>query len=333
MKDNNSQRIAYWDNLKAILIFLVVLGHFLLPVSPKTGVVFSVYTWIYLFHMPAFVFVSGYFAKRYVDKGATDEKKLIGFLVLYVLFSAAIWIIRMIYNHDISMIFLFTASGAPWYLLCMFMWYCLIPHCAKVRPIAMITVSITVGLLVGLEWQAGSFLALSRFFVFFPFFLFGYHFDFLWIKNAKPFLKIISAILLILVFILICLFPHFFASHTKVIYGDSAYTNMVWGLIERFIWYITAGILVSAFLFVIPQKRYFFTYIGQRTLAIYILHRLMRDICQYLGFYEMFSSSGPITFIACFIISIIITVVFSTKKITELFSVAFSMEYRFLLKK
>ena len=56
-----SNRIAYWDNLKAILIFLVVLGH----IVPECGAItywlrFAIYT----FHMPAFVFVSGFFSKK-----------------------------------------------------------------------------------------------------------------------------------------------------------------------------------------------------------------------------------------------------------------------------
>ena len=51
-------RDPYWDNLKFVLIFLVVLGHFLMPAPAKGQFTRALYYWIYIFHMQAFVFVS-----------------------------------------------------------------------------------------------------------------------------------------------------------------------------------------------------------------------------------------------------------------------------------
>ena len=65
----SEERIYYWDNLKCLLIFLVVVGHFLIPVYHDSGrSIEAVYFFIYLFHMPAFIFVSGFFAKSYLKK-------------------------------------------------------------------------------------------------------------------------------------------------------------------------------------------------------------------------------------------------------------------------
>ncbi len=331
MGNNSSHRIAFWDNVKTILILLVVMGHFLLPVSPKGQIVFSIFIFIYLFHMPAFVFVSGYFSRRYVEKGASDIRRLVGFLVLYVFFSISIWIIKMLCKHDTSMLFIFTASEAPWYLLCMFLWYCMIPYCAKFRPLSIIALSVLAGLLVGFERQAGDFLALSRCFVFFPFFLLGYHFDIKTVLEAKPSIRIVSGIMLVALFVLIWMFPAFFAQHEWVIYGAIGYSNMVSGLMERLVWYIIVTIIIAAFFYVVPRKRYFFTYIGQRTLAIYIIHRLIREICQHLGFFKMLSSDF-ISFVSCFAISVVITFALSAKKITDLFNKAFSAQYKHILK-
>ncbi len=328
---NSSNRISYWDNLKAILIFLVVLGHILLPVSPKGQAVFAVYTWIYLFHMPAFVFVSGYFSKRFVEKGAKDIRKLIGFLVLYVVFDVAIWIIKMIFTRDVSMIFIFSPSGASWYLICMFLWYCMIPYCAKVRPVPMIILSLIAALLVGFEWQAGNFLALQRCFVFFPFFLIGYHFDYAWIEKARPSLKIVSAVILVLVFILIWFFPDLYVKYTSSMSVSNPYTHLISGFIERSVWYIVASVMVAAMLLVTPRKKYFFTYIGQRTLAIYIIHRLIRDVCQYIGIYEK-ASSDLMTLIVEVAASIVITFALSSKFFTDLFGKVFTTKYRLLLE-
>ncbi len=50
----NKERDYFFDNLKAVLIFLVVLGHFLLPIRGDNPLV-VVKRLIYVFHMPLFV--------------------------------------------------------------------------------------------------------------------------------------------------------------------------------------------------------------------------------------------------------------------------------------
>lgn len=50
-----------FDNAKGFLMFCVVLGHML--EGNLTGVSKILYILIYSFHMPFFVFISGYFAK------------------------------------------------------------------------------------------------------------------------------------------------------------------------------------------------------------------------------------------------------------------------------
>lgn len=70
----NKERDYFFDNLKAVLIFLVVLGHFLLPIHGESVLV-VVKRLIYVFHMPLFVFVSGYFAKKIYKNGQYNFKK------------------------------------------------------------------------------------------------------------------------------------------------------------------------------------------------------------------------------------------------------------------
>ena len=58
----NHARLAYWDNIKGFLIILVVFAHclFFLQNQPLNNFLVDS---IYMFHMPAFVFVSGFFSK------------------------------------------------------------------------------------------------------------------------------------------------------------------------------------------------------------------------------------------------------------------------------
>ena len=56
-----------WDNLRFLLISLVVLGHLweIMGQAPYKDVVYRI---IYSFHMPAFLFLSGMFAKSNRNK-------------------------------------------------------------------------------------------------------------------------------------------------------------------------------------------------------------------------------------------------------------------------
>ena len=60
---SQAKRLPYWDTMKGILIILVVLGHFLwdFTTPEHPGIQFFIVI-LYFFHMPAFVFISGYFS-------------------------------------------------------------------------------------------------------------------------------------------------------------------------------------------------------------------------------------------------------------------------------
>ena len=53
----------FFDNARAILILLVVFGHMLQPYTSGDKYLSALYLVIYSFHMPTFLFISGYFEK------------------------------------------------------------------------------------------------------------------------------------------------------------------------------------------------------------------------------------------------------------------------------
>lgn len=71
------ERILYWDVIKAFAIFLVVWGHCLQYLQLDTENCWNSYTcgFIYSFHMPLFMMVSGYFARSIYNKSFSDNLK------------------------------------------------------------------------------------------------------------------------------------------------------------------------------------------------------------------------------------------------------------------
>ena len=58
------QREYLFDNYKVLLIILVVIGHFIEPCYDQNSFLYELKWGIVAFHMPAFIFISGYFSKR-----------------------------------------------------------------------------------------------------------------------------------------------------------------------------------------------------------------------------------------------------------------------------
>jgi fucose 4-O-acetylase-like acetyltransferase len=64
MNSSTSGRYGHIDALKGAGILLVVFGHLIEKPSAQSILLQMVYTGIYSFHMPLFVFLSGIFARE-----------------------------------------------------------------------------------------------------------------------------------------------------------------------------------------------------------------------------------------------------------------------------
>jgi len=87
------------DNIKGVLIFLVVCGHLLSYLQEMDSTfAIGVRTFIYFFHMPGFIFMSGYLAKGFLKKEYKGEK-LLSYAWLYLLFKNGIDLVHFIFRR------------------------------------------------------------------------------------------------------------------------------------------------------------------------------------------------------------------------------------------
>lgn len=71
------RRDYYFDNLKFILIIFVVVGYTIEPLIQTSSKLKILYSFIYAFHMPLFILVSGYFSKEYMNYDIQKLNQLI----------------------------------------------------------------------------------------------------------------------------------------------------------------------------------------------------------------------------------------------------------------
>lgn len=288
MMESRLQRDYMVDNLKVVLIVLVIFGHF----SSSCRALYqmgSVYNFVYIFHMPCFVFVSGYLSKRVHANGKLKAEKVLSFLWLYLLFKAGLAIIRGLFGKGFSLA-LFDDGAAPWYLLSMTVWYLLIPLIERIKPMWMILLSVLAGLAAGYVNLIGARFSMSRSLVYLPFFVIGFY---LTEERLKLFLNyrlraaaavVMAAILVVCIVFYDALVPYFPISYgAKSYYGFAKQWNPALGGVVRLVWYMVSALLSASLVMLVPRCRTWFSKYGPRTLQIYILHVLLKSVFVYSG--------------------------------------------------
>lgn len=323
-------RIWYWDNLKTILIFFVVLGHFLIPIMNRGNSIMATVYYIYLFHMPAFVFVSGVFSKKYIEKGAPQLNKLAGYLILYTIYKTTLWLLFCHYSEQDFKYDFLSEGSAPWYLLAMVIWLLILPVFAKLNFTWGMLLSLLIGILLPLNDSLGIFLSMSRVVIFLPFFIGGYYFKLEYVeKLQKSVYKILALLVLIFVALFVITNIDFITRYSSLLYADHSYaflhTSVGNALLLKIGWYLIAALMLLALLILCPKKKFCISYIGSRTLSIYIFHRLLREIFEGEYLYQYFDSSSFLLLGSCIIISLLIMLIFSEKHLSKLVNLPFKI--------
>jgi fucose 4-O-acetylase-like acetyltransferase len=293
MMASTSKRSMYFDNAKFILIFLVVFGHLISPLKEQDGILFTLYTVIFLFHMPAFILISGYFAKGYKKKGyflKTIRKVLLPYFIFQIIYS----IYYYLNGQKAALEFDFLQPHwSLWFLLSLFFWNLLLYLFAKLRWMGL-CVAVGLGIAIGFVDNAGSYLSLSRTFVFFPYFLLGYLLNGEQLKKAVRAKYSLPIGLLIMIGTLTFLGFNFPQHAVPWLLGDTSYANMgseelADGLL-RGLQYLLTFIVVFGFLALIPSNQLKVSIIGERTLYIYLFHGFIIKSLQVVVPDESFNS-------------------------------------------
>lgn len=323
-------RIPYFDNLKFVLICLVIVGHFIEPLYEQSRIIKASYQWIYLFHIPLLVFVAGYFSKPVSDE--SGYRKIITRLVIpYFIFETLYTLADYVLFNRPELIFsYFEPHWLMWYLFSMILWRVSLPYVTLLKHPIIITVALAI--LVGYSSNIEHYFSLSRTLVFFPFFLAGYYFD---KKHLNVLLSWKFRTVSVLVLVSTFLAAYFYGANlrVKILYGAASYESI--GFEEPFaglyrLIVLTLSVLLGvSFLSLVPNKRLpFLTSLGANTMYPYLLHAF---VIKYLDSLHMFEKiNTPYEKILLVIGSLALTVILSTSVTRIVFRVLIEPNAKFL---
>ena len=136
----DSQGVPYSylvDNIKVLLIFLVVFNHIIAFQLVKVDVIVR-YVWyaITIFHMPAFVFMSGYLSKKPQDV----LKNVKNLLIPYILGYSLTWYAYIWTGRSMDYELLRPSGTVMWYVLALFIYRLTIEALGKIRFIVPLSI-------------------------------------------------------------------------------------------------------------------------------------------------------------------------------------------------
>lgn len=308
----SKSRDCYFDNSKYLLILFVVLGHAIEPLIKSSSLIFTAYSILYLFHMPSFIFITGYFMRRTKN----INKTVIKYAKIYIVVQTIYFIvIKYFMNYNSIKLIYSVPYWTYWYLFALISWYTIFPYLKDIK--GFIFISIILGILIGYDTAFGSFLSTSRIMFFMPFFAFGYYGKKEWLLYLKN-----SKLKYLILFFCICLTLFIYKDNTIInrsfLYGDQSYKAMgfdVWYAgFYRLLVYILQIIFSLTFFLLIPEKKMFYSNFGKNTLYAYVTHGIILRCMQIKGFYGI-AKDELLYQILLIVFSIVYTTLLCTFKI------------------
>lgn len=268
------KRDLYWDTIKFVLIFLVIYGHAISGIPAFDRFNLAMYNFLYMFHMPLFIFISGRFSQLHDCN--RYKKGILRIFETYVVFQLIRCLVQTFHGSEFTAAYLYTPNSIMWYLFSLMTWRLTIffipakflEHKGKVIPLCF-----GISLLAGFI-PIGNAFALQKSLAYLPIFALGYYSADInvqsWIKAKIP--SSIAAVTILAVFVTFYLINRNFASVTQcnAPYWDSKYPA-IFKCFERGVFLASALILSAMVVRVVPCIKAFSTW-GSMTLFIYLFH-------------------------------------------------------------
>ncbi|NUU63691.1 acyltransferase family protein [Paenibacillus agri] len=289
---------TFFLNLRFMLIVTVFIGNAIEPLVGGVSAMHQLYLWIFSFHMPLFVLVTGYFARKNLY-GTAGRRLLLQIGLQYIIFQSLYSLLDTTYFHVNGIQHSFFAPYLLlWFLASHAFWRLLLIGMRGWKLGAQFTFAIIAGVLVGYLQLDGVWFSISRTFVYLPFFVIGYHFSFpaflrLYHKWAKTSACVCSILLLILLGLWGNILPHgwLYGSMTYMQLGHHEWYAGLYRL-GLYGWQFAASL---AFLGWVPYRMSRMTDWGRRTLYVFLLHGLIIRLATTSGIYNVISGATGIT--------------------------------------
>lgn len=328
------ERVAYLDNARYWVMLLVVIGHSLTELVVMDSAK-GVYTWIYAFHMPFFILISGYTARHYIGDFRQIRRIVSTLIVPYLLVETSLQLITKHYDGEPTHLMILSPQWLGWFLAALFIWRITTPIWRALKyPI---TTSIVISLLAGLI-EIPNVLALPKVLALLPFWVVGLHMNReLFMRLGDWRIRVVSAITLVVSFVICQVYAHDWTTQWllwKDRYSEEPLTAGPWeGMATRGELLLVGAVLTFATLSLIPRARSITTVLGGRTFYCYLLHGFVIILLdRQLDLWAKLEEHGAASVVGCMVAAVVVANLLMTKPVATLFRPLFEPRLTWLFR-
>lgn len=275
-------------NTRFWLITTVFIGNLIEPLIGSQDTMKALYLWIFTFHMPLFVFVTGYFARPNLS-GAPGKKMLQLIAMQYLVFQSLYSLLDVLIfdvpgiRHSFFMPYLLC-----WFLMGHLIWRSLMLLFGFLKLKHPLPVAVAVAVLIGYGDFDGGFLSVTRAVVFMPFFVMGYYFDYAkfqaWLSGFR---RVAAGVIPLALFAILLI--NVGGIHPRWLIGAMNYVQMGhqewYAGFYRLALYGLQLVASVGLLVWVPRFEFKMTDWGRRTLYVFLLHGFVVRLAVVSGVY------------------------------------------------
>jgi fucose 4-O-acetylase-like acetyltransferase len=276
-------RDPWFDNAKMLLVTLVVVGHSWTLLADTFTTTWA-YNFLYLWHIPAFVMVTGYLSRSFTFSRRNLGRLLSTVVVPYLVFELALTTFRSAVGGEHHGPLFVNPHWPMWYLAVLLVWRLATPLLQRMPH------ALPVAVLVSLVGGAftGDTLDLARATGLLPFFVMGLlatpeHVAML----RRPAARLSAFAVLGLGLVVATAVEHHLGS-TEWLYWRSSYAELdvsvAAGVAGRLLLLGAAAALAVSALALVPGRGGWFSRLGSATFVVYLFHGFLVKSVSYTGF-------------------------------------------------
>ena len=314
MNENLKPRIYKFDNVRLLAIVLVVLGSFADELTLRSDMFQSWFVFVYSFHAPLFIFLSGLFTKEYKDGVKPDNYRLSFYFGLGMVLKIIVYLMRL-HNGYPAELNLFGGGTVEWYLFVIVLYAITMYLLRNVNRWVVLILSVAVGTAAGFIPLTDEYY-LMRYLVFLPFFAAGYYLTPVKVRRFTHQLNVkLAGIAFIFIYFVLCFREKDAVYPLRMLFtGRNPYALVQLEgctFYHRLLCYGISAVLIISVLACMPNRKYpFVTRMGSNTLGVYFWHiPVLLLIRHYVGTDDVIALGDPLWKMVVLVTSVAVALV------------------------
>ena len=296
MNDNTKPRIYKFDNVKLLVMILVVVGSFAESFADNSDMFRSWFIFVSSFTAPLYIFLNGLFQKQFQKGQKPNLHKISYYLILGFILKIGIFLMRRWNGEDIGLD-LFGSANLDWYFFVIVMHTVTLFLLKDVRPAIVIPITVVLGVAAGF-FPLGDSFYLMRYFVFMPFYAAGYYLTPARVRRFSHQTKVkLAGIAFLILYFILCFRMRDAIYPLRMLFtGRNPYSIVpIEGctFYHRLLCYGISAVMIIAIMAVIPNRKVpVLTHMGRNTLGVLFWHYPVVLLMWHFGAFDFLLTLG-----------------------------------------